>query len=302
MGEAVYNQDQLYEQTCSRSFGPEASEAAFLLGGIGTGTISVGSRGNLRDWEIFNRPAKGLKLPYSFFSIWMREKGKKPKARVLESRLQPPFNKSMGFEPGAGLPRFADSSLKGEYPFVWVNLKDPSLPVSVRMEAFTPFIPLNADDSGIPATIIRYTVTNTCDAPVETSLVGSLGNICGTDGRKNEFGNFKGMNEVVNEYRDDGWVKGIFLKPDDSFDTNDRHYTNMALMTTGDNVTAKASWLPVAWFDHLQDFWDDFTEDGRLEVESESDAVLGKLHAAKPFKGRIRRHLPDNCPGCVPSV
>ena len=33
-------------------------------------------------------------------------------------------------------------------------------PVKVRMEAFTPFIPLNADDSGIPTAVIRYRIVN----------------------------------------------------------------------------------------------------------------------------------------------
>ena len=55
-----------------RRYGPDATQAAFLLGGIGTGNISVGSRGELRDWEIFNRSSKGQKLPYSFFSIGVR--------------------------------------------------------------------------------------------------------------------------------------------------------------------------------------------------------------------------------------
>jgi hypothetical protein len=39
--------------------GPQAAEVAFPLGGIGTGTIPLGGQGQLRDWEIFNRPAKG---------------------------------------------------------------------------------------------------------------------------------------------------------------------------------------------------------------------------------------------------
>ena len=30
------------------------------LGGIGTGVVSLGGRGNLHDWEIVNRPAKGI--------------------------------------------------------------------------------------------------------------------------------------------------------------------------------------------------------------------------------------------------
>ena len=37
--------------------------AAFPLGGIGTGNVSIGARGELRDWEIANHPDKGTWLP-----------------------------------------------------------------------------------------------------------------------------------------------------------------------------------------------------------------------------------------------
>ena len=67
-----------------RSFrGAELSEIAFPLGGIGTGTVSLGGRGELRDWEIFNRPAKGRSLPFTFFALWCRPRGGQPIARVL---------------------------------------------------------------------------------------------------------------------------------------------------------------------------------------------------------------------------
>ena len=45
---------------------------AFPLGGIGTGTVSLGGRGQLRDWEIFNRPDKGNELSYAFPAIWAK--------------------------------------------------------------------------------------------------------------------------------------------------------------------------------------------------------------------------------------
>src|SRR5580700_6701153 len=39
---------------------------AFPLGGVAAGSISLGGRGQLRDWEIFNRPNKGFAPNYGF--------------------------------------------------------------------------------------------------------------------------------------------------------------------------------------------------------------------------------------------
>ena len=52
--------------------GRQLAMIAFPLGGIGTGSISLGGRGQLRDWEIFNRPDKGHSPDYAFPSIWVK--------------------------------------------------------------------------------------------------------------------------------------------------------------------------------------------------------------------------------------
>ena len=65
----------------------------------------------------------------------------------------------------------------GKQPFVYIDLEDSKVPVrEVKMEAFTPFIPLNSDDSGIPTAIIRYHVKNPTDRAVEVSVVGTMAN------------------------------------------------------------------------------------------------------------------------------
>ena len=69
---------------------------AFPLGGVGAGCISLGGRGQLRDWEIFNRSEKGRRPRYCFASIWAQAAGQKPVASILESRLQPPFEGAEG--------------------------------------------------------------------------------------------------------------------------------------------------------------------------------------------------------------
>ena len=41
-----------------RSYDHTAAALAFPLGGVGTGNVSLGARGELRDWEIFNLPSE----------------------------------------------------------------------------------------------------------------------------------------------------------------------------------------------------------------------------------------------------
>ncbi len=91
----------------------DASVAKFLLGGLGTGNISVGPRGEFRDWEIFNWPGKNQFVPFSFFAIWAKEEGKEPVSRILESKIRPPYYKSHGFLNGelAGIPISKNGSI-----------------------------------------------------------------------------------------------------------------------------------------------------------------------------------------------
>ena len=69
-------------------------QIALPLGGIGTGTVSLGGRGELRDWEIMNVPAKqfstvtkGNNAP--FFSIYVKEQNGKATTTLLEGPLYP---------------------------------------------------------------------------------------------------------------------------------------------------------------------------------------------------------------------
>src|ERR1035437_8908372 len=84
---------------------------AFPLGGVASGAISLGGRGQLRDWEIFNRPDKGNAPSYAFPAIWVQAGARKPIARVLESRIQPPYEgaNGLGTKNAPGLVRLASA-------------------------------------------------------------------------------------------------------------------------------------------------------------------------------------------------
>src|SRR5262249_33183535 len=142
--------------------GRHLSMIAFPLGGVAAGSISLGGRGQLRDWEIFNRPDKGNSVSYAFPSIWAQVGNAKPVARVLEAKLMPPYATDRGLSPNqvSGLTRLDEATFPGEYPLARIAFRDRELPVAVSLEAFTPFIPLDADASGLPVAVLRYSVRN----------------------------------------------------------------------------------------------------------------------------------------------
>ena len=258
----------------------EATACKFLLGGIGTGNVSVGTRGNLCDWEIFGKPGKGNRLPWTFFAIWAkgRQSGTQD-TRVLESRLYPPHTRPAGYQAheAAGMRRFERSSIRGCTPFVEVKLEDDTFPLCVSLEAFTPFIPLNAKDSGFPGGVLRYRVKNGTDEPFDVTVAGSLANAVGFDGY-DLFDYMRLKAPVRNTYRETETVKGLFFTSDE-LPADDLTSGSMALLTRAENeVTVKESWLRGPWWDGVHDFWDDFSDDGRLSFHSEFQGRESLFH------------------------
>src|SRR5437588_11172525 len=178
----------------------QLEKIAFPLGGVAAGSVALGGRGQLLDWEIFNRPDKGKSVSYAFPSIWVQVGKAKPVVRVLESRLMPPYEAGSGLSPNqvSGLTRLADATFTGEYPLAKISFHDPDLPVQVSLHAFTPIIPLDADDSGLPLAVLRYVVDNTTKETAKVSIAFSLENAAGIDLRSVRR---PPLNSRINEYR-----------------------------------------------------------------------------------------------------
>ena len=262
-----------------RTFGKNASAARFLLGGIGTGNISLDQNARICDIELFGRPNKGSRIPYAFFAVRTEAPDGTIHAKALESQLAPPFDSSHGghtWELG-GLARFRNSEMTGNYPFVNYRLTDENMPVEAGLEAFTPLIPLNIDDSSLPAAVLRYRIKNTSGKPLNVSVAGSMSNLCNMVSRDIWT---KPVYDAgaINRYVEKGDYRGFHFLPSGKVES-DIDYFEMAFVTTEkQSVTYLDNWNEVSWWDGLQDFWNDFTSDGALTTGRVLHGIGNNMH------------------------
>ena len=137
------------------------------VSGICSGQLYLGGDGRLWHWDIFNqRNFSGTKGSHYAAPLT-------PASPVEQGFALRLGGKTIALDRTG----FSDISFRGEYPIVRVEYRDAAVPLAVQLEAFSPFIPLNTDDSSLPATVMQFTLTNTSAAPVEAALVGTLENV-----------------------------------------------------------------------------------------------------------------------------
>jgi non-lysosomal glucosylceramidase len=254
---------------------------AMPIGGIGTGTVSLGGRGDLRDWEIVNRASKGFAPRFGFFAIRTAPTGSADSSdQVIARALEGPID--LVLYEGAhgsgvrnhGLPRFRNSEFQVAYPLAQVLLDDPNVPVDVRLQAFNPMLPLDTEASGIPVAVLRYVVTNTGQQPLDVSIGGSLQNFVGSDGVAGK------PERNRNTVRQAGSVHGVLLTSD-GVDPAAEQAGSVALAVLDESdVSTRTGWADHSWGGELLDFWDDFTADGHVdERESTADGPVASVVA-----------------------
>ena len=134
------------------------------IGGIGAGQLYLGGDGRLWHWDIFNQTSGTGSEHYAGPVI--------PSSPLMQQFTLTIGGRTRTLDRSA----FSDVSFRGEYPIGIVEYADAGAPVAVKLEAFSPFIPLNTDDSSLPATILHFTLRNTSPEPVEATLTGQLEN------------------------------------------------------------------------------------------------------------------------------
>ena len=260
--------------------GDKLLRLAMPIGGIGTGTVSLGGRGDLRDWELMNTSSKGFtpKQGDSWLAngpsvlLYTCDGDGNKDCRLLEGPID-----HTHYEGQAGCdlnnhnyPRMDAVEYRTAYPLAELLFEKSTLPVSIRLRAFNPMVPANVGDSSIPCAQFCYWLKNTTESKVKASVCFSLPNYIGADrhiGEKNCCATIHEYGPVDNHNvfkRGDG-IQGIVMRSE-GVPEDHRAWGTMAVATADSHdATWRTAWAQLNWGDTMLDFWDDLSEDGRLD-------------------------------------
>jgi non-lysosomal glucosylceramidase len=248
------------------------------VGGIGTGDICIAGNGQWKDVEIMNKPGIGFNGAVSpklapCFLIFTDDHAGSKKTKMLAGET--PLSEYDGMQGSTsannGFPRFQNASFEVAYPFAAVGLEDEEMPVSVKLKTFNPFVPANADWSGIPVAIIRYEIKNKTQKRLTVAVAGSMDNFIGMDGSKQRLDGFDnsyyptGSKNNRNVFKETKDLAGIYMSSD-SVDHDASAWGTIALTTSNISkdfaISYRTELNPAGWNSDINDLWDDFADDG----------------------------------------
>ncbi|WP_160714049.1 GH116 family glycosyl-hydrolase [Chitinophaga solisilvae] len=185
--------NSLYERGKVTTYLKSRNELQYIgmpVGGIGCGTVYLGGDGRLWLWDIFNKNQEGIEPKVVSWNAEVLDGGKKVRSRdgacyIAPSKDIRPLDQGFALQLTYGNTTiirpfdeasWPEISFEATYPMATIRYSDPSLPVAVTLEAFSPFIPLNEDDSGLPVTLLSWQIKNTGKVPVTAAVIGWLEN------------------------------------------------------------------------------------------------------------------------------
>lgn len=257
--------------------GEHTNEISFPLGGIGSGCIGLQGNGVLREFEIFNKPNKKSYNGFTHFAIKAKTKNGVI-TKVLHGDKLTEYTLANGAGAAgatmAGFPHFKNHTFKGEFPIAEIDFSDDNFPADITLRAFNPFIPLDEDNSSIPAAFFEIDIKNKADEDIEYSVAFSC---------QNPF--YKGSNkcEVIDGYRLLTFKKENY-ENSENFDPGD-----LTIACDEKDSLHQTYWFRGAWQDKIVTYWNNFNnekdiEDRVYDTVNEKENDHGTLCVKKNIK------------------
>lgn len=252
--------------------GRKLKEISFPLGGIGTGSIGLSGNGSLIDIEIFNRPNKGSSAGYTFFAI----RAEYPDGKSITKVLKGDHNKELsgkhcyaiGFGLGhgvrenmmSGFPHFKKVKFDGKFPIATLTFEDDDFPARVILNAFNPFIPLDADNSSIPAAFFDIKVESFLDNIKYTLVFSAENPFQSTQNIKVENDKFTALKLINSGVSED-----------------DLSYGDITIATDCKDGLVQEYWYrethSMIWHSKIITFWDELTKGNLTERHYDNPAA-----------------------------
>jgi len=151
--------------------GAELEKIGMPVGGVCAGQLYLGGDGRLWRWDIFNEVLDPFLWSGAHYANPLKPDSRLQQGCAVRIKVGQEIQVRTLDRRG-----FSDVSFCGQYPIGRVEYRDPRSPVAVTLEAFSPFVPLDLENSSLPATVLNFTVKNTGSARAEVELAGWLEN------------------------------------------------------------------------------------------------------------------------------
>lgn len=241
---------------------PSASQGV-PLGGMGSGSISRGFRGEFKNWHIIPGLCESSPVMENQFSIFVSRDGANKK---YSSVLAPGHHEGLKKNSDSGISSW-DWNLSGQhstyhalFPRAWTvydGEPDPDLKISCRQ--ISPFIPHDYKDSSLPTSVFVYTLVNTGRDRAKVSLLMTWANSIGG------FSHNSGGHYNEPFIAEDG-ISGVLLHHKTAKDNPPVTFAVAACETQNVNVTV----LPVFGLsgeNHVsaKEMWDIMVQNGHFD-------------------------------------
>lgn len=182
------------------------------VGGLHAGTVYAGGDGRLWLWQIYNETFEGSHEGIEPKAVkWNDGTSERTiRARDGSAYIEPAIANNLRIlEQGFAVKVVVDGKpfikelnedqwdeiiFKPTYPIATVEYKSKDFPVDVSLKMYSPFIPLDAENSALPATILRLTVNNSTGSHIQVSILGWMEN--GANKLSGKEGTGKRVNQV----------------------------------------------------------------------------------------------------------
>ncbi len=229
---------------------------AFPMGGVGAGMICLEGTGALSHVSVRNHPDI-FNEPFTMAALSI--KGLENGAKVLEGPV--PAWKIFG-NPGAGngsgdksygFPHFSEASFETKFPFGTVKLRDDDIPMDVSITGWSPFIPTDEDNSGLPVGGLEYTFKNTSGKALEACFSYHSENFMKIKTPSEWGGTFETGHSISG-------VKNGFVLQQECHPDKPHYKGDFAIVADDPNTITDLCWFRGGWFDSRTVFWKDLSE------------------------------------------